>query len=181
MKKWKNKEHSSLPKSFLERTMSLKMKNSFGCGFLIISTWENRKKCQQNFTENLHFFAIFHENCLSEGDLKRKIWNRRTYQVYPVTTWAMKTFVVGWLVHYWCKSGVKHFIFPWQIWRHKRPCLSVRWSVGWSVGPSYSSWKVGKCAFLPLPTRPQLVAVYPALFRQHMRTCPQTSTNALMY
>ena len=105
MKKWKNKDLSSLPKSFLERTMFLKMQNFSGCGFLIISTSENRKKCQQNFTKNLHSLAIFHENCLSKGDLKCKIWNRRTYQVYPVTTWAMKTFVVGWLVHYWCKSG----------------------------------------------------------------------------
>ena len=43
MKKWKNKEHSSLPKSFLERTMFLKMQNSSKCGFLIISTSENKK------------------------------------------------------------------------------------------------------------------------------------------
>ena len=41
---------------------------------------------------------------------------------------------------------------------------SVGWLVGRSVGPSRSSWKVGKRAFLPLPTRPQLMAVHPALF-----------------
>ena len=39
---------------------------------------------------------------------------------------------------------------------------SVCWSVRWSW---WSSWKVWKCAFPPLPTRPQLVlAMYPALF-----------------
>ena len=43
---------------------------------------------------------------------------------------------------------------------YKRLCLSV----GRSVGPTRSSWKVGKRAFPPLPTRSQLVAVYPALF-----------------
>ena len=44
----------------------------------------------------------------------------------------------------------------------------VRPSVCPSVGPSVStSQKVGKRAYPPLPTRPQLVAVYPALF-----TCP---------
>ena len=43
MKNLKNKERSSLPKSFLERTMFLKMQKFFGCGFLIISTSENRK------------------------------------------------------------------------------------------------------------------------------------------
>ena len=44
---------------------------------------------------------------------------------------------------------------------YKRLCLSV----GTSVGPWWSSWKVWKRAFRPLPTRPQLVlAVYPALF-----------------
>ena len=41
---------------------------------------------------------------------------------------------------------------------------SVRQLVSWLVGPSHSSWKVGKRAFPPLPNRPQLVAVYPALF-----------------
>ena len=36
--------------------------------------------------------------------------------------------------------------------------------VGWLVGPSRSSRKVGKHSFPPLPTRPRLVlAVYPAL------------------
>ena len=118
MKKWKNKEHSSLPKSFLERTMFLKMQNSSGCGFLIISTWENRKKCQQNFTNNLYILDIFHENYLSKGGLKHRIWSRRTYQVYPVTSWAMITFVDRQLTHYWCKSRVKRFIFCWQISRH---------------------------------------------------------------
>ena len=40
---------------------------------------------------------------------------------------------------------------------YKSLCPSVRWSVT-------TSWKVWKRAFLPLPTRPQLVlAVYPAL------------------
>ena len=73
MKKLKNKEHSSLPNWFLKRTMFLKMQNFSGCGLLIISTSENRKKCQQNFTKNLHFFTIFCENCLSKGDLKREI------------------------------------------------------------------------------------------------------------
>ena len=47
---------------------------------------------------------------------------------------------------------------------YKRLCLSVRRSVGRLVGPSRSSWKVGKRVFPPLPTRPQLMAVYPALF-----------------
>jgi len=40
--------------------------------------------------------------------------------------------------------------------------LSVRRSVGWSVQVIES--KNGKRAYPPLPTRPQLVAVYPALF-----------------
>ena len=44
-------------------------------------------------------------------------------------------------------------------------CPSVRPS----VDPSRSSWKVGKRAFPPLPTRPQLVAVYPALLYLHSR------------
>ena len=49
---------------------------------------------------------------------------------------------------------------------YKRLCPSVRPSVGWSVGPLVStSRKVWKCAFPPLPTRPQLMAVYPALFK----------------
>ena len=46
---------------------------------------------------------------------------------------------------------------------YKRLCPSVRPSVGWLVGPSRSSLNVGKRAFPHLPTRPQLVAVYPAL------------------
>ena len=95
MKIWKNKEHSSLTKSLLERTMFLKMQSFSGCGLLIISTSENRKKCQQNFTKKSSFFTIFCENCLPKGDLTREIWNRRTYQVYPVTTWEMETFVDG--------------------------------------------------------------------------------------
>ena len=41
---------------------------------------------------------------------------------------------------------------------------SVRQLVSWLVGPSHSSWKVGKRAFPPLPTRQQPKAVYPALF-----------------
>ena len=52
---------------------------------------------------------------------------------------------------------------------YKRLCPSV----GRSVGPSRSSWKVGKRAFPPLPTRPQLMAVYPALLmfvRKFVRT-----------
>ena len=98
--------------------MFLKMQNSSGCGFLIISTWENRKKCQQNFTNNLYILDIFHENYLSKGGLKHRIWSRRTYQVYPVTSWAMITFVDRQLTHYWCKSRVKRFIFCWQISRH---------------------------------------------------------------
>ena len=41
---------------------------------------------------------------------------------------------------------------------YKRLCPSVRPSVGWSVGPLVStSRKVWKCAYPPLPTRPQLV------------------------
>ena len=44
---------------------------------------------------------------------------------------------------------------------YKRLCPSVRWLVGRSVD---TSRKVRKRAFPPLPTRPQLVAVYPALF-----------------
>ena len=45
---------------------------------------------------------------------------------------------------------------------------SVHWSVGPSVRPSVypsvsTSQKVGKRAYPPLPTRPQLMAVYPAL------------------
>ena len=127
MKKWKNKEHSSLPKSFLERTMFLKMQNSSGCGFLIISTWENWKKCQQNFTNNLYILDIFHENYLSKGGLKHRIWSRRTYQVYPVTSWAMITFVDRQLTHYWCKSRVKRFIFCWQISRRKQFIFGLNW------------------------------------------------------
>ena len=43
--------------------------------------------------------------------------------------------------------------------------------VGWLVSPSRSSQKVGKHAFPPLPTRPQLeLAVYPALL-SFDRTC----------
>ena len=38
--------------------MFLKMQNFPVLGPLIISTSENRKKCQQNFTENLHFPAF---------------------------------------------------------------------------------------------------------------------------
>ena len=45
MKKWKNKEHSSLPKSITERTMFFKMQNFPVFGFLRISTSENEKKC----------------------------------------------------------------------------------------------------------------------------------------
>ena len=44
---------------------------------------------------------------------------------------------------------------------YKRLCPSVHRLVGRSVDMSR---KVGKRAFPPLPTRPQLVAVYPALF-----------------
>ena len=49
--------------------------------------------------------------------------------------------------------------------RNSMRCF-VRRSVGLSVGPSVdTSRKLGKRAFPPLPTRPQLVwAVYPALF-----------------
>ena len=43
-----------------------------------------------------------------------------------------------------------------------RLCLSVRWSVGPSVRQHES--KMGKRAYAPLPTRPQVVAVNPALF-----------------
>ena len=68
MKKGKNKEHSSLCKSFLEKAMFLKMQSFSGCGLLIISTSENRKKCQQDFPKNLHCLAIFRENCFSKGD-----------------------------------------------------------------------------------------------------------------
>ena len=47
---------------------------------------------------------------------------------------------------------------------YKRLCPSVRPSVRPSVGPLVStSRKVEKPAFPPLPTRPQLMAVYPAL------------------
>ena len=134
MKKWKNEEHSFLPKSFLERTMFLKMQNSSGCGFLIISTWENRKKCQQNFTNNLYILDIFHENYLSKGGLKHRIWSRRTYQVYPVTSWAMITFVDRQLTHYWCKSRVKRFIFCWQISRHKEKRIEGRIKRGGKEG-----------------------------------------------
>ena len=48
---------------------------------------------------------------------------------------------------------------------YKRLCPSVRWLVGRSVT---TSRKVGKRAFPPLPTRPQLMAVYPALFYAHL-------------
>ena len=49
---------------------------------------------------------------------------------------------------------------------YKRLCPSV----GWLVGPWWSSWKVWKRAFPPLPTRPRLVlAVYPALFFFYLR------------
>ena len=47
---------------------------------------------------------------------------------------------------------------------YKRLCLSVRWSINPLVRPSSSmSRKVEKRAYPPLPTRPQLVAVYQAL------------------
>ena len=50
---------------------------------------------------------------------------------------------------------------------YKRLCPSVGPSVGPLVGPLVStSRKVGKRAFPPLPTRPQLMAAYPALFFQ---------------
>ena len=42
---------------------------------------------------------------------------------------------------------------------YKRLCPSIRPS----VGPSRSSWKVGKRVFPPLPTNTQLMDVYPAL------------------
>ena len=52
---------------------------------------------------------------------------------------------------------------------YKRLCPSVRPLVRSSVWPSVrpsisTSQKVGKLAYPPLPTRPQLVAMYPALF-----------------
>ena len=47
---------------------------------------------------------------------------------------------------------------------YKSLCSSVSWSVGPSISPSLSmSRKVWKHVFLPLPTCPQLVAVYQAL------------------
>ena len=49
---------------------------------------------------------------------------------------------------------------------YKRLCPSVRWSVRRSW---WSSWKVGKRAYPPLPTHPQLVAVYPALFFEGLK------------
>ena len=57
---------------------------------------------------------------------------------------------------------------------YMRLCPSVHWSVRPLVRPGSSSWKVGKPAFPPLPTRPQLVlAVYPALFSLSWnRSCP---------
>ena len=44
MKKWKNKEHSSLPKSITERTMFFKMQNFPVFGLFRISTSGNEKK-----------------------------------------------------------------------------------------------------------------------------------------
>ena len=43
---------------------------------------------------------------------------------------------------------------------------SVRRSIRWSVS---TSRKVGKRAFPPLPTRPQLVTVYPALLAKKLK------------
>ena len=56
-------------------------------------------------------------------------------------------------------------------------------SVGPSVGPSVNtSGKVWKCAFSPLPTRPQLVlAVYPALFFQRLSVYVTITWNDMNY
>ena len=62
---------------------------------------------------------------------------------------------------------------------YKRLCPSVGRLVGWSVHRSVdTSRKVGKRAYPPLPTRPQLVAVYPALFRINL--CMKTRSGALV-
>ena len=85
---------------------------------------------------------------------------------------------VGWrspeLIH-WVHPGRRNRSFwfaynPYQI-SEFRVCVFVVADtlcplVRWSVGPSVStSQKVGKRAYPPLPTRPQLMAVYPALFK----------------
>ena len=66
-----------------------------------------------------------------------------------------------------CRCQVSFLVADKRL--YKRLCPSVRpsvgWLVGWLVGPWWSSWKVWKRAFPPLPTRPRLVlAMYPALF-----------------
>ena len=63
-------------------------------------------------------------------------------------------------VHYLLLAGVSTFLVA-DTQLYKRLCPSVRPLVGRSVT---TSRKVRKRAFPPLPTHPQLMAVYPALF-----------------
>ena len=60
MKQWKNKEHSTLPKSITVRTMSFKMHNFPVFGLLRILTSENENKCKQKLTKKHHFHAYFY-------------------------------------------------------------------------------------------------------------------------
>ena len=74
MKKWENKKHSSLPKSITKRTMFLKMQNSLAFESLRISTAGNKKKCKQNFIENLDFLAFFRVNWIVDITFEVRLW-----------------------------------------------------------------------------------------------------------
>ena len=69
---------------------------------------------------------------------------------------------IKWIVRLWLtkKEKKKFLVADTQL--YKRLCPSVGRLVGRLV--SRLSWKVRKRAFPPLPTRPQLMALYPALF-----------------
>ena len=122
----------------------------------------------------VQFFVIPSQNCvLNAGKPSRNIFNCNIFVSLlifrPFSMVEMGKYLVNILLSFVIKTtsysttdyALSRFLVA-DTQLYKRLCPSLGRPVGRLVGPSHSSWKVGKGAFRPLPTRPQLMAVYPA-------------------
>ena len=135
MNKCKNKEHSSLPQSFLERTTFLEIQSVPVSGLLLPRPQKVGKKmsCQENFTTNLHFSAFFYANCFSKGTLRAKYntdvhikciqWRFDCWKCLWMDNWSIIDSKVRWSTAYF--PGRFYVSDGWLV------SWLVVWLVGW--------------------------------------------------
>ena len=117
MKKWKSVKHSSLLKSFTERTKFLKMQNFPSLESNIISTAGKNKRCKQDFTKDLDFLVYFYVICMVRITFEVRIWKKYIHQVSLETICLLKNIWVPLFSWYWCRRYGETLDFPSKICR----------------------------------------------------------------